>query len=90
MIYYIVYYDSKGYYAGWKSKIEDKYNESYHFANRYKSLIHILSKLCIDIINLIKKEYDKYQAKLKKDKDKLSKHLTDNDRLLNSETKTAT
>lgn len=160
MKYYIVYYDSDGYYVGWKNKIEDEYSDSYHFANRYKSLIPALSRLCInikgiesihlmkkinnnkpivifnetlknkrkrklnnligseynlivgakieiiqiegdeiknlgklpdiEIINIIKKEYDKYHVKLKKENDKLSKYLTDNDRFLNSEVKTAT
>jgi hypothetical protein len=48
MKYYIVYYDSLGYYVGWKSKNEDEYNQSYILAKKYKTLGPVLNNLGID------------------------------------------
>lgn len=53
MKYYIVYFDSitqyhktnKGYYVGYKSKIEDEYSDNFIFAKKYKTLGSALKRI---------------------------------------------
>lgn len=54
--YYIVYFDNitqyditnKGYYVGYKNKIEDHYSDDYIFAKRYKNLSSALNRAYIN------------------------------------------
>lgn len=51
MKYYIVYFNhkhNKGYYVGYKNKLEDEYSDNYIFAKRYTKLVYALNKIGLE------------------------------------------
>lgn len=59
MKFYIVYFDSitqyhktnKGYYVGYKNKIEDEYSDDFIFAKKYKTLVPALTRIGLNYKN---------------------------------------
>lgn len=51
MTYYIVNHSNKGYYKGWKNKLEDNYTTDYHYAKKYLSIKDAIKRVGILIKN---------------------------------------
>lgn len=91
MKFYIVYFDSitqyhktnKGYYVGYKNKIEDEYSDDFIFAKKYKTLGSALKRIGLDYKH---NSALKYISELEKENDIFNNNRIEVVKLSNSRT----